>query len=70
MMGGFCFRRVQLAGQVRFHDVPDKNAFSHVADAGQYANLALGEGMRSMNQRATTRAEHRAVNDYDVFNGV
>ena len=67
MMGGFCFRRVQLAGQARYHDVPDKNAFSHIADAGQYANLGLGEGMQRLTQRPTGRATRRAHSDYDIF---
>jgi hypothetical protein len=42
MNGGYCFRRIAAAGEDRFKDVPDKNPFSHVAEAGQY--LALGEG--------------------------
>lgn len=43
MNGGYCFRRINAAGNdERFRDVPDKNEFSHVAEALQY--LALGEG--------------------------
>ncbi len=70
MMGGFCFRRVQLAGQVRFHDVPDKNAFSHIADAGQYANLGLGEGMQRLTQRPTGRTGNLALSEYDIYSGL
>jgi hypothetical protein len=42
MNGGYSFRRVAASGEDRFRDVPDKNEFSHVAEALQY--LALGEG--------------------------
>jgi hypothetical protein len=41
--GGYCFRRVQVSGEERYRDVPDKNAFSHVADADQYMVLGAGE---------------------------
>jgi hypothetical protein len=40
LSGGYSYRRMQVSGQERFKDVPDKNKFSHVADALQY--LALG----------------------------
>lgn len=44
MAGGYCFRRLQVSGQERFHDEPSKNHYSHVAEAGQYAMLGAGEG--------------------------
>lgn len=43
MNGGYAFKRVSAPGEERFRDVPDKNSFSHVAEALQY--LALGEGL-------------------------
>lgn len=30
LMGGFCYKRVQIAGDERFHDEPDKNKYSHI----------------------------------------
>jgi hypothetical protein len=42
MNGGYHFKRVAAAGDDRFRDVPDKNEYSHVAEAAQY--LAVGEG--------------------------
>jgi hypothetical protein len=42
MNGAYCFRRVQVAGAERFKDAPDKNDYSHVAEALQY--LLVGEG--------------------------
>ena len=44
MGGGYCYKRVQVAGDERFHDKPDKNQYSHVADAAQYLMLGAGEG--------------------------
>jgi len=44
MGGGYCYKRVQVSGDDRFHDKPDKNMYSHVADAAQYLMLGAGEG--------------------------
>jgi hypothetical protein len=43
MNGGYAFKRIATSGDERFKDVPDKNPFSHPAEALQY--LALGEGL-------------------------
>jgi hypothetical protein len=57
MNGGYCFRRVAASGQERFRDVPDKNSFSHVAEALQY--MAVGEGEDSVALESST--ERRKV---------
>lgn len=44
MAGGYAFKRVQVAGDERFHDKPDKNRYSHPCEAGQYLMLGGGEG--------------------------
>ena len=46
MQGGYYYRRVQVTGVDRFMDVPEKNRFSHVAEALQYAMVGLGEDRR------------------------
>lgn len=43
--GGYKFNRVQVLGDERFKDVPDKNRFSHPHDALQYACQAALSGM-------------------------
>lgn len=43
MAGGYNYKRLQVAGDERFHDKPDKNRFSHVCDALQYMLLGAGE---------------------------
>ncbi len=45
LAGGWHFKRVQIAGEERYHDVPDKNhPYSDVADALGYGLLGGGEG--------------------------
>lgn len=44
MAGGYAFRRVQVAGDERFRDAPDKTKHSHVCEALQYLMLGAGEG--------------------------
>jgi hypothetical protein len=42
MAGGYKFRRLQVSGDERFVDKPDKNMYSHVAEAGQYGISGSG----------------------------
>ena len=44
MNGGYKYRRVQIGGDERFHDKPDKNMYSHVAESLQYLMLGAGYG--------------------------
>ena len=44
LSGGYKYRRIKVAGDERYHDVPDKNRYSHPADGFQYLMLSLGEG--------------------------
>jgi hypothetical protein len=43
-MGGYCLKRIQVSGDERFKDAPDKNRFSHVQDSLQYLLCGAGEG--------------------------
>ncbi len=44
MAGAYCWKRVQVTGDEKFKDKPDKNIYSHVCEAGQYLFLGAGEG--------------------------
>jgi hypothetical protein len=44
LAGGYCLRRLQVAGSERYVDKPEKNKYSHVIEAGQYAMVGGGEG--------------------------
>jgi hypothetical protein len=47
MGGGYKLRRVQISGEERFHEKPDKQSqYSHVCDADQYAVLGCGLGFK------------------------
>jgi hypothetical protein len=48
---GYAFRRLQLAGQSRFEELPAKNDFSHPHDGLQYALLGGGEHRRLLGQK-------------------
>jgi hypothetical protein len=42
LQGGYCFKRIKVAGDERFRDVPDKNKYSHPCEAGQYMIMGAG----------------------------
>ena len=44
MAGQYRYRRVQVVGDDRYHDKPEKNSVSHVCEADQYRMLGAGEG--------------------------
>ena len=46
MAGGYKYKRMQVSGQERFMDKPDKGRYSHVADALQYLFLGAVGGDR------------------------
>lgn len=45
LAGGYLYKRVQVSGTPRYSTKPDKNEYSHVADASQYVMVGLGEGI-------------------------
>jgi hypothetical protein len=44
--GGYQYRRMQVVGQEKYDERPNKNRFSHIHDALQYAFIGGGEGRR------------------------
>lgn len=44
LRGGYCYRRLQVAGSERYVDKPEKNIYSHVTEALEYAMLGRGHG--------------------------
>ena len=70
MAGGYHFKRVAISGNIdRFRDVPDKNFYSHVCDAGMYVMLGGGEGravLGKQRRRERTAARPKQANSrYD-----
>jgi hypothetical protein len=50
-------RRLKVAGDERYHDEPNKNGFSHVHDALQYALSGGGETLRPRSTQGPIVAE-------------
>jgi hypothetical protein len=48
LMGGYCYRRLKVAGQERYTEEPDKNQYSHPVEGLEYALLGAGEGRAAL----------------------
>lgn len=44
MAGGYRYKRMQVTGQDKYQDKPEKNRYSHVAEALQYLMIGAGVG--------------------------
>ena len=68
MAGGYHYRRLQVSGEERYRDVPDKTMYSHVCEAGQYMLVGAGEA-RTLVRRERTGGPRRAtaITDYEIF---
>jgi hypothetical protein len=63
MAGGYAYKRLQVTGEERFRDVPDKNHYSHVAESLQYLLVGGGEAaLLTKRSRTGTRASHAVMN--------
>ena len=40
----FIYKRIQIVGDEKFHDKPDKNFWSHICEALEHAMVGAGEG--------------------------
>ncbi len=58
--GGYKYRRVQVSGDERFTDEPNKNRYSHPHDALQYAALESG-GIQAITQARQSKAPRLAA---------
>ena len=67
--GGYHFKRVRVTGDERYHDVPDKNAYSHVHDALQYALSGGGEARALTGLRSDPKAMRPVVAQTDFNAG-
>lgn len=67
MAGGYCFRRIQVAGEERFVDRPDKGPLSHVAESLQYMLLGAGDGAVVTRAPQHTRRSAPQASTYTVL---
>lgn len=71
MAGGYHRKRLQVAGDIRYRDVPDKNKFSHVIEALEYDIVSAGEdrNVTVMADRIRGPREAYANSDYNILGG-
>jgi len=67
MAGGYNYKRVQVTGEEKYRDVPDKNRYSHVAEAGQYMMLGAGEARTLVKRFHPVKRQTFASSDYPIM---
>lgn len=70
LAGGYHRRRLQVSGDTRYRDVPDKNKYSHVCEALEYDCVSAGEDRNIMLPQDALRNLNRSAYaeiDDDVF---
>jgi hypothetical protein len=61
LAGGFKYRRMAVTGEERFHDKPDKNIYSHIVEACEYALVGEGEGDKLIETSAGWNTKPRVL---------
>lgn len=59
----YVYKRVQVVGDEKYHDQPDKNFWSHVCESAQHAMVGAGEG-KLLTRRPTSSSisnRHRSI---------
>lgn len=69
LAGGYHRRRMQISGELRYRDVPEKNQFSHVCEALEYDVVSAGEDRNVMYMPESIRGPRSAYADteYSMF---
>lgn len=65
-MGGYHYKRMQVSGDAKYRDVPDKNIYSHVCDADQYLMIGAGEGKAIVKREPVANRPAFALSDYST----
>jgi hypothetical protein len=67
MAGGYNYKRLQVSGEEKFRDVPDKNMYSHVCEAAQYMLLGAGEARTLIRRDRPANRRATAITDYAIM---
>jgi hypothetical protein len=62
LAGGYKYRRMQVSGQERFQDKPDKGRYSHIGDAIQYMTLGAVGGDRVVGGISNNELDYSTTN--------
>lgn len=66
LMGGWHYRRLQISGEERYRDVPNKNEFSHICDGAGYGLLGAGEYLKLGGRREADDVPMMADGEFDI----
>ena len=67
MAGGYNYKRLQVTGEERYRDVPDKNMYSHVCEAGQYLMVGGGEAKLLVKRDRPAFRPSMSITEYNIF---
>lgn len=69
LAGGYHRRRLQVSGDIKYRDVPDKNKYSHVCEALEYDCVSAGEDRNVTVSKARLGAPRQqyAESEYSEF---
>ena len=67
MAGGYNYKRIQVTGEERYRDMPDKGKYSHVCEAGQYMLVGAGEAKTLVKRERSAVRQARALSDYSIM---
>lgn len=67
MAGGYHYKRLQVTGEERYQDAPNKNIYSHVCEAAQYLMCGGGEAKLIVQRQRTAPRQATAIMDYKIF---
>lgn len=70
MIGGYRYKRVAVMGAERYQDKPEKNKYSHVAEAAQYLMLGGGEGKLIVKRERRTQRVDRRILNWNPLDGI
>lgn len=65
--GGYNYRRIQVSGDARYRDEPDKNIYSHICEATEYLFLGAGEGREIIRREPDVHRPQFALDDYNIL---
>ena len=66
MAGGYKFRRMQIVGEERYAELPEKNIYSHVCEALQYALCGAGEVREALGRKKPGKLDYSKVDRMKV----
>jgi hypothetical protein len=67
LAGGFCYKRIQVTGEEKYGDQPDKNKYSHICEAGEYGLMGAGEGREAVKSGIPMGNSFVARSNFSVF---